>query len=970
MTLPPSGVPEPAAVSELADALRAELRGHVDTGKRRRAEYSSDASNYRVVPSLVAFPADIDDAVTAIGLAREHGVPLTQRGGGTSIAGNAMGPGLVLDFSRHCNRVLSIDPDARTATVEPGVILSDLQKAAAKFGLRFGPDPSTINRATLGGMIGNNACGPHAVAWGKTAENVVSLDVIDGTGRRFLAGAGDAGAVPGLDELVQANLAGIRTSFGRFSRQVSGYSLEHLLPENGRHLARFLVGSEGTLATTLGATVQLVPIAAKPTLIVLGYPDMIAAADDVPAILALRPLAIEGLDSRLVDVVRNAKGANHVPGLPSGHGWLMVEVGAYEGESLDVVADRVAAIAAVAQTDSVMIREAGPEADALWRIRADGAGLGGRTPAGAPAWPGWEDAAVPPERLGTYLRDFTGLMDAHGLDGLLYGHFGDGCVHVRIDMPLDSPATVPAAREFLEQSADLVVSYGGSLSGEHGDGRTRSELLSRMYGQDMMDVMAQVKELFDPDNLLNPGIIVNPDPIDANLRRPWARPLTTVGGRPAGAPGSGFAFLEDGGDFTNALHRCTGVGNCRAHRREAGFFMCPSYQATKDEKDVTRGRARVLAEVANGRLLADWGSTEVMESLDLCLSCKACSSDCPTGVDVARYKSEALFRAYRKKLRPRTHYVLGMLPRWTRLAARIPGAAALTNAVMSIAPVRRLAFRIAGIDPRRGMPALAAARFTAAERPRASHAAPTPAPETKHVLLWADTFSDTLDSTGARDAITLLESAGYTVHIPPETACCGLTWISTGQLDGARRQLSGLLEQLAPFAVNGIPIVGVEPSCTAVIRSDLRELFPDDPRVEPVVAMTHTLAELLTAPEPIGPGDAWTAPDLTGTEVIAQPHCHHYSVMGWDADRALLELAGATVTELAGCCGLAGNFGMEAGHYDVSVKVAQAALLPALEENQSAIYLADGFSCRTQAEDLAGRSGVHLATLLANASSR
>lgn len=935
-----------------ADGLRARMSGEVHSGVRRRAEYSTDASNYRVVPEIVAFPRDGEDMAAARDFAAREGLALTMRGGGTSIAGNSIGPGIILDTSRHMNKVLEVNGEAGTARVQPGVILSDLQALARPHGLRFGPDPSTQNRATLGGMIGNNACGPHAVAWGKTAENVLGLDVIDGRGRAFTAARG-LDPIPGLQRLVDAHLALIRTHCGRFSRQVSGYSLEHLLPEKGRDLAKFLVGSEGTLALVTEAELQLQRLPSHPTLLVVGYADMIEAAGAVPQILACSPLAIEGLDSRLVEVVRRAKGS--VPQLPRGGGWLMIEV---DGASPEEARAEAARVAAAAGGLDFHIPETAAETAALWRIRADGAGLGGRTEGGAEAWPGWEDSAVPPERLGPYLRDLMDLMASHGLDGIPYGHFGDGCVHVRIDLPLDSPHRVPRSRAFLEDAADLVVSYGGSLSGEHGDGRTRSELLERMYSPEILHLFAQVKQLADPDHVLNPGVIVQPDAIDEYLRRPQAAQIMADGG---------FAFTEDGGNLTAALHRCTGVGNCRADRFASGFFMCPSYRATRDEKDVTRGRMRVLEEVANGSLIDGWDSPEVMESLDLCLSCKACSRDCPTGVDVARYKSEALYRAYRGKPRPLLHYLLGQLPRWTRLATALPGAAGLANRVMAVGPARRAIFGLIGIDPERPMPPMLTRTFS--RWARAAGLSSRPHPGTRRVLLWADSFSETLDDAGARDMVKVLEAAGYEVLIPAAKACCGLTWITTGQLDGAKAQLRQLLDVLAPAVRQGIPIVGVEPSCTAVLRSDLPDLLPDDPRSGLVSANTFTLSELLLSDEPTGPVRL-NLPDLAGTTVVAQPHCHHYSVMGWEADKKLLEKTGATIITLSGCCGLAGNFGMEAGHAEISRTIASAELIPALADHPDAIYLADGFSCRTQARSLAGRGGVHLATLLSGSWAR
>ncbi|HLS50348.1 MAG TPA: FAD-binding and (Fe-S)-binding domain-containing protein, partial [Actinomycetaceae bacterium] len=688
---PPVPLPDPAlptAPPDLVAALSAAVGpAQVRSDELNLAQYATDASNYRVIPRAVVVPRHRDDVEAILAVSRETGTPVTARGGGTSVAGNSIGPGIVIDFSRHLNRIIEIDPEARTATVEPGVVMSDLQKAAAPHGLRFGPDPSTQNRATLGGMIGNNACGPHAVAYGRTADNVESLDVIDGQGRAWQAGSGRGAldVVPGLEGLITRELGIIRTELGRFSRQVSGFSLEHLLPENGRHLARMLVGTEGTLVTTLGATVNLVPVPQAPVLVALGYPDMAAAADAVPALLPHEPLAIEGIDARLVDVVRRHRGPAAVPELPEGEGWLLVEVG---GNDAAHALHRAQELVKDAGTSAYAVVPAGAQAAALWRIRADGAGLGGRTPAGNQAWPGWEDAAVPPERLGAYIREFEALMATHRVDGLLYGHFGDGCLHVRIDMPLETPTGVAASRDFLVEAAELVAAHGGSLSGEHGDGRARSELLSHMYSAPMLEVFGEVKALFDPRDLLNPGVLVRPDPITAHLRRPQAKP------RPATA--SGFSFHADGGDFTRAVHRCVGVGKCRADFREAGDFMCPSYLATKDEKDVTRGRARVLQELTTGTL--DVSSKAVHDSLDLCLSCKACASDCPAGVDIATYKAEVTHRRYRGKLRPLPHYALGWLPRWARLITARPRLARLANAVLGRRAVAKLVLAAGGMD--------------------------------------------------------------------------------------------------------------------------------------------------------------------------------------------------------------------------------------------------------------------------------
>ena len=987
--------PASTTTSDVTAALRAAVKGEVDSAPRRLAEYSSDASNYRVVPQVVVFPLDVDDVIAAHRVARETGTPITIRGGGTSVAGNAIGPGIVLDTSRHLNQILEIDLEAKTARVQPGVVLSVLQDQLAPHGLRFGPDPSTSTRATLGGMIGNNACGPHAVAFGKTSDNVVSLEAIDGLGRRFTAGADGLAAVPGLAELVKANMALMRTEFGRFGRQVSGYSMEHLLPENGAHLARFLVGSEGTLATVLEATVRLVDVPAFKLTAVFAYGDMPAAADAVMPMLAHRPQAVEGLDARLVARVRDAKGDHAVPSLPEGAGWLFVEVGgATEAEAKATMA----ALAADSGTTVFRVVNDPKEAAALWAIRADGAGIAGRSADNEECWPGWEDAAVPPANLGAYLRDFDILMAAHGVTGQPFGHFGDGCIHVRLDIPLQADGG--PLRAFMEDAAALVAKHGGSLSGEHGDGRARSELLPLMYSAEAIKAFADVKALFDPAGALNPGVLVDPAPLDRDLRRPAAKHTPSIG----------HAFEHDHGDLSEALHRCTGVGKCRADSIGSGSgFMCPSYQATGDEKDVTRGRARVLQDAINGSLIGGLTAPEVRESLDLCLSCKACSVDCPSGVDMAAYKSEVLHQTFKGKFRPMAHYSIGWLPLWMKAIGWVPW---LVNGVMGLGLVRKIVLPIAGLDPKRGLPKFAANPFHRSEfaksRSRGVAAALAGGPHAARdfdassdvgtsneskatnslndirgntVVLWADSFTDGLSPQIPEAIVRVLEDAGLRVLVTAGDACCGITWISTGQLDGAKKHLNHLLEVLGPFAVNGIPIIGVEPSCTAVLRGDLLELLPKDPRAHAVAANTFTLAEVLTGRAPVKPREGWQVPRLDDVTAVVQPHCHQYSVTGFTADRDLLARAGATVTEAAGCCGVAGNWGYENGHYDVSAKVAENSLLPALraaglaadlvdglaggEAPEGVVYLADGVSCRTQAEDLVGVQGLHLAELLA-----
>jgi FAD/FMN-containing dehydrogenase/Fe-S oxidoreductase len=908
----------------------------LDDSTLTRALYSSDASLYRVVPAAVARPGTAAELEQVVDDALASRTPLTLRGAGTSCAGNAVGPGIVLD-TRRLDRVLALDPATGTASVEPGVVQAQLQRAAAPHGLRFGPDPSTSDRCTIGGMIGNNACGPRALGYGRTADNIVALDVIAGTGERLRLDSrtdlrtSDSPVLRGLHELVQANLGTIRTEFGRFSRQVSGYSLEHLLPEHGFNVARFLAGTEGTLAVVTAAEVRLVPAPRHSLLVALGYGSMAEAADDVAAALAVGPVAVEGLDARITAVVARRLGAAAVPALPAGRGWSLVEL---TGDDPDEVHGRAETLLATSAAEDAWLVADPAAAAALWRIRSDGAGLAA-VGLDAPAHAGWEDAAVPSAALGAYLRGFDALLTAHGLHALPYGHFGEGCVHARIDFPLGAPDAAARLRGFLTEAADLVASHGGSLSGEHGDGRARSELLPRMYSPAALALFAAVKHLFDPDNLLNPGVLVDPAPLDADVRL-------------IGVRHSPLALAHPG--LTAEVHRCTGVGRCVAADPGAAAVMCPSWRATGEEKDSTRGRARVLQEMLRGDLVRDgFRAAEVHEALDLCLACKGCARDCPTGVDVAAWKSEVLKQAWRGRLRPASHYSLGWLPTWGRLVTAVPGLARVVNAGLANRVLGRVARALAGVDSRRGLP-----RF--ADRPARRRLAARPGTG-RPVALWLDSFSDSFVGTHLRALLRVLRAAGYAPEVIPEPACCGLTWITTGQRDVAAARLRAALDVLHPYAAAGVPVLGVEPSCLAVWRGDAATLV-DDPRVAEVAAATCTLAELL------GRTPGYTPPDLAGVEVVAQPHCHHASVLGWAADAALLARTGARVTTLGGCCGLAGNFGVERGHYEVSVAVAEDQLLPALRHSPDALVLADGFSCRTQIADLAGRRALTLAELL------
>ncbi|MGW1349644.1 FAD-binding and (Fe-S)-binding domain-containing protein [Streptomyces sp. NPDC002409] len=922
----------------LERALRAEVRGEVEFDATARALTTMDASNYRRVPLGTVAPRDADDVSAALAVCREHGVPVVPRGGGTSIAGQATGTGVVLDLTRHLDRIVALDAPSRTAVVQPGVILDDLRAAAAPHGLTFGPDPSTHGRCTIGGMIGNNSCGAHSVAWGTTADNVHALTVARYGGDTLRLGrAATTGLPDALRELpafAAANLALLRTGFPDLPRRISGYALDALLPERGTDLARAFCGSEGTLGVVTEATVRLVGAPAARALAVLGYADESAAAEAAPGLLPHHPLTVEGMAA---DLVREPAG------LPRGGAWLFVETGGATPAEARAHAERVLR-AADALDGTVVTDPAGQRA--LWRIREDAAGTATRMPDGTEAWPGWEDCAVPPARLGPYLREFRALLAGHGLRGTPYGHFGDGCIHVRIDFDLLSTAGVARFRRFSEDLADLVVAHGGSLSGEHGDGQARAELLPRMYGDELVALFSRYKDIWDPDGGMNPGILARPARLDENLR------FEVLPKRPVDVA---FGYPHDGGDFSAAVRRCVGVAKCRTPRTTGTDVMCPSYRATGEEAHSTRGRARLLHEMLAGEVITDgWRSDEVREALDLCLSCKGCRGDCPVGVDMATYKAEFLHHHYRGRLRPAAHYSMGGLPVWLRLAAPF---APVLNALARIRPLAAPAKRLAGIAPERTLPVLPRRSFTRWFARRRGGGTVIVSDE-QLVTLWPDTFTDRLSPEVGRAAVRVLESAGRTVLLPGRGLCCGLTYVSTGRLDRAREVMRRTLDRMGPSL--GDPLVVLEPSCAATLRTDLPELLPDDPRAAELAASVRTLAQYLEECAP-----DWRPPRLD-RPVAGQTHCHQHAVLGDAAERRLRERAGLTGELSGGCCGLAGNFGFERGHWDVSVACAEETLLPSVRAAApGTAFLADGFSCRTQLDQLGGVRARHLAELLA-----
>ena len=952
--------PEDALARALADRVDGEVR--FDAGSR--AAYAVDASNYRQVPIGVVVPRTIDAGVEALAVCREHDVPVLSRGGGTSLAGQCCNAAVVIDWSKYCTRIVSVDEDARTCVVEPGIKLDDLN-AALPGRLIYGPKPATHVSCTLGGMIGNNSCGSTAQVFGKVADNVRRLEVLTYDGLRMwvgptsedeyaaiqAAGGRRAEIYRGLRAIAADHAALVAERFPDIPRRVSGYNLDDLVPGSGFDLARALVGSESTLVTVLHAELDLVTEAAETALVVLGFDDVVAAARCVPAILPHAPHFLESIDRVIVEFER-AKGVHQraMAAMPEGHSWLMVQI---RDDDPERVAERARALAAELDgTCSILTVTDRTEQAELFGIRESALAVSARDPrTGQDNYEGWEDAALPTDRLGDYLAEWVALLEEYGFTGgtAIYGHFGHGCIHTRIPFDLGSVAGIAAYRSFMERSADLCVAYGGSLSGEHGDGQSRGELLVRMYGPELVGAFESVKALFDPRNRMNPGKIVHPYRLDEHLH---------VGADYAPAdPAPAFAYPSDDGRFTRAIERCIGVGRCR---RTDGDVMCPSYRVTGEEHHSTRGRARLLWEMLRGHedspIRDGWRSTEVRDALDLCLACKGCLSDCPVNVDMATYKAEFLHHHYegRQHRRPRSHLSMGWLPALARVASPL---APLVNRLTS-SRFSGLLKRAGGIDARRTIPTFATPRFSHWFRARE----PRGTGERGEVLLWPDTFTEFLHPRAGADAVRVLEAAGFTVRLPEQELCCGLTWVTTGQLDVAKRVLGRTLDALAPAVGDGMPIVGLEPSCTAVFTDDAVNLLPG-PRADAIAAATTTLGGLLAERAP-----DWAPPGLAGRDVIVQQHCHQHATGGYGAETAVLRAAGAEVEVLdSGCCGLAGNFGFEQGHYEVSVACGEQVLLPRVRAaGAETAVVADGFSCRTQIDQLTDRRGDHLASLLAS----
>ncbi len=950
--------------------LRATVRGEVHFDPAARALYATDASNYRQVPIGVVLPCDAEDAAVAMAACRELGAAVLSRGAGTSIPGNCCNVAVVFDFSKYMRRIVAIDYEKARARVEPGIVLDTLRAEAERGDLTFAPDPATHSRCTLGGMIGNNSCGVHALMGGKTVDNIESLDVLLYDGTRMTLGAmtgealeqaiaagGRTGAIYGGLKRIRDEYASlVRQRFPDIPRRVSGYNLDQLLPENGFHVARALVGSEATCVMVLEATVRLVKSPQHRQLVVLGFSDAFVAADAVPRILESKPIGLEGFDGLLVDFLRRKQLLlDDIALLPEGRGFLLVEFGADTAE--DALQQANAFVQSAAEWDEPVhaARMHGELAERVWRVRESALGAVTAVPGMPELWEGWEDSAVPPDKLGAYLRRLYMLIEAFGYIAPLYGHFGQGCIHLRMNYDLRSVEGIRAYRSFIEQAADIVLEFGGSLSGEHGDGQSRGALLPKMFGPELMEAFRSFKALWDPDNRMNPGKMMG-TPDAPHIYQPEEK-LRLGPGYVAARPHTHFHFPDDDGSFSNATMRCVGVGACR---KTDGGTMCPSYMATREEQHSTRGRAHLLWELMQSDVLPDqWRNEQVHEALDLCLSCKACKSECPVKVDMATYKSEFLAQHYKGRRHPLQHYVFGFMDKWSRLASLAP---ALANGSLQLPGVESLMKRVAGVAPERALPRFAPRSFQKQQRERTQSAA-----DARTVLLWPDTWNNYLQPQVLDAAARVLRSAGFHVVFPLQHICCGRPLYDFGFLDQARSYLDNVLDRLGPQIDAGLPFIVLEPSCASVFLEELRNFYPPNvhprsKRAQRLAEQTWLLADFLSEHAP-----DWQPPSLAGRRVVLHGHCHHKAIFNMKAERALLEQTGAQLTLLdAGCCGMAGPFGFERDKYAVSQVLGERVLLPAVRAaEQNTVIVTDGFSCREQIAQGTNRRAVHVAEVLA-----
>ena len=957
------------AHAELEALLKKAVRGEVRFDLAGRALYASDSSNYRQLPIGFVCPHDAEDVEAAVAACRATGAAILPRGAGTSAAGQTVNVAVVFDYSRHMNALTNLDPDAKLATVQPGMVLDRLREAAEVHHLTYAPDPATHSRCTLGGMIGNNSCGVHGLLGGKVVDNVESLDMVlyDGTrltvGRTsaeeleaIVRGGGRKGQIyAGLAALRDKYADLIRKKFPKIPRRVSGYNLDDLLPENGFNVARALVGTEGTCANIVSATLNLADSPPYRVLVVLAYPDAFMAADAVMAVLEHKPIGLEGFDSILVNAMRK-KGlhVDDVELLPPGGGFLLVEIGDWDAAMARERAE--ALVAAAPRIPGTLCARIYEPADAvrIWRVRDSGMGATVFIPGERNGYEGWEDAAVPPEKMGDYLRKLTALMDEYGYKTPIYGHFGQGCAHMRPTFDFHSEHGIEQFRSFIDRAADLVTSFGGSLSGEHGDGQSRAALLPKMFGPELVEAFKEFKALWDPTNRMNPGKVSDAlrvyDPIE-NLRY---TPLALGEVQPL-APETHFVFAADGGSMERATERCVGVGACR---NTTGGVMCPSYRATGDELHSTRGRARLLWEMLAGALQKEgFRSKAVFEALDLCLSCKACKTECPIQVDMTAYKAEFLAQHYKGRLHPVQHYLFGFADKLARMGSLTP---ALTNAILTSSLTSPLVKRLAGIARERQLPELAAKSFVKGrESVHGGREAATPG----RLVLWPDTWNNYYHPQTLAAAEKVLVEAGFTVEVPSGHICCGRPLYDFGLLKAARNYLADVLRRMEPQIAAELPFIFLEPSCASVFKNELLELFPADERAKRLAAQTWLLADWLAAKAP-----EFVAGRLEGAQILLHGHCHHKAVFGGPkAEIELLKKAGAQVELVdSGCCGMAGPFGFEAAKFELSKKIAEAALLPAVRAASPATAIvADGFSCREQIAQLGEREAEHFAEILA-----
>jgi FAD/FMN-containing dehydrogenase/Fe-S oxidoreductase len=917
-----------------------------------------DASNYRQVPIGVVVPRDREDVIAAVALCREHGAPLLNRGAGTSLAGQTCNVAVVLDSSKYFNRILEVDPIARVARVEPGVVLDRLRNAAEKHHLTFAPDPATHDRCTIGGMIGNNSCGVHSVMGGKTDDNIEALDVLTYDGVRLQVGVTGAEELDravaetgrrgdiyrGLRSLRDRFADLIRQRFPNIPRRVSGYNLNYLLPENGFQVARSLVGSEGTCVTVLEATCRLVYSPPFRTLAVVAYPDIFLCADHVPEIMSYGPIGLEGIDALLVEYTRRkSMNADGLALLPEGGGWLLVEFGgATQLEADDKARRMVEALGKGEHAPKVRLYPDRREAAHVWQVRESGLGVISHVPGEPEAWEGWEDSAVPPEKLGAYLRDIRKLMDGYGYHSVMYGHFGHACVHMRMNFDFETYDGVRKFRKFMEEAADICIRYGGSISGEHGDGQARAELLPKMFGPELMGAFREFKSLWDPEWRMNPGKLVEPYRMDENMR---VHPELKLW-----QPETHFQYPEDHGSLAHATLRCVGLGKCR---RDEGGVMCPSYRVTRDEEHSTRGRAHLLWEVMQGEVLHEgWRDEAVKRSLDLCLSCKGCKSDCPVGVDVATYKAEFLSHYYEDRPRSLRDLAFANIDVLARYASLAPGLANLGSQLPGLADLGKF---LLGVPQERRLPAFASQTFK-----RWFAAQPLRNDGGEPVILWPDTFNNHFRPETARAAVSVLEAAGFEVLVPQANLCCGRPLYDFGMLDRAKRLLLETLDVLWPKIEAGVPVVGLEPSCVAVFRDELCNLFPHDERAHRLAQQTFLLSEFLEKK-----AKHFKVPRLERKALI-HGHCHHKAVAKMTDEEAVLTRMGVEFKAPApGCCGMAGSFGFEEEKYDVSRDVGELELLPAVRKAApETLIIADGFSCREQIAQGTNREALHLAEVL------